>query len=86
MTSVMRRRPPTATKPMPVPGALVIANRDPSEQDQYSDNSYSGPSHLQVPRKRSPARTRSCLWLLAPLHSPAGFVYSNAFLGPEAPV
>jgi hypothetical protein len=25
MTSVMRRRPPTATKPMPVPGALVIA-------------------------------------------------------------
>ena len=26
MTSVMRRRPPTATKPMPVPGALVIAS------------------------------------------------------------
>jgi hypothetical protein len=25
MTSVMRRRPPTATKPMPVSGALVIA-------------------------------------------------------------
>jgi hypothetical protein len=25
MTSVMRRRPPTAAKPMPVPGALVIA-------------------------------------------------------------
>ena len=25
MTSVTRRRPPTVTKPMPVPGALVIA-------------------------------------------------------------
>ena len=25
MASIMRRRPPTATKPMPVPGALVIA-------------------------------------------------------------
>jgi hypothetical protein len=38
LTNVMRRRPPTATKPMPVPGALVIAiAMPPSKANTFSD-------------------------------------------------
>ena len=62
-------------------------HRETPEQGQYSDNCYRGPSHLEVPRK-SAARTQRLgarLVLLAPLHSPAGFVCSMHFLGQKRP-
>jgi hypothetical protein len=44
MTSAMRRRPPTATKPMPIPAALVISRR--------ADHSYRGECEKCSDRRR----------------------------------
>jgi hypothetical protein len=57
-TSVMSRRPPAATKPMPTSSPSVIAIAMPPSRTNSATNTAVYRLNLEVPRKRSLARLR----------------------------
>ena len=57
----MRRRPPTATKPMPVPGALVIATAIPPSKTNTPTTAIVGRlTYRSLARGRQPGRAAAC--------------------------
>ena len=85
LNSVMRKRPPTA-KADTRPRRVGHRHRDTPEQGQYSDNSYSGPSHFASQEVASPDAQRLCALLVCSHRCvPVASVCSMHFLGQKRP-